>query len=96
MTAQPSTFFAPCPRGLEHILATEIQEIGASHTEIFQGRVSFTGSFPLCYQVNLKSRIASRVLWQVYSGEYRYEQDIYQARMTRCGPNGFPSSVVSR
>lgn len=90
MTTQPSTFFSSCPRGLEHILAEEIEEIGASHTAVFQGGVSFTGSFHLCYEVNLKSRIASRVLWQVFSGEYRREQDVYNAAYAQPWTQWFP------
>ena len=36
------------------------------------------GDFFLCYRVNLESRIASRVFWQVASGVYRSEDDMYR------------------
>ena len=41
--------------------------------------VHFRGPFDFCYRVNLESRIASRVLWQVSSGSYRNENDIFKA-----------------
>jgi putative N6-adenine-specific DNA methylase len=41
--------------------------------------VRFSGPFALCYSVNLESRVASRVLWQVANGSYRSEQDLYDA-----------------
>ena len=72
-------FFAPCPRGLESMLATELGELGARDIAAAPGGVGFAGPFCLCYRVNLESRVASRVLWRVCHGRYRNEQDIYQA-----------------
>jgi putative N6-adenine-specific DNA methylase len=73
------TFFAPCPRGLETVLQAELEELGANGIAAAPGGVGFTGAFELCYAVNLHSRIASRVLWQVYGGAYTDEQDLYRA-----------------
>ena len=36
------------------------------------------GDWPLAYRVNLESRLATRVLWQVGFGRYRREEDIYR------------------
>jgi len=72
-------FFAPCPRGLEPVLADELKEFGARDIAPTQGGVGFCGPFDLCYRVNLESRIASRVLWRVWHGPYRHEQDLYDA-----------------
>jgi putative N6-adenine-specific DNA methylase len=36
------------------------------------------GDWPLAYRVNLESRLATRVLWQVGFGRYRGEEDIYR------------------
>ena len=77
--APHQTFFAPCPRGLEGMLATELEELGARDIAATAGGVGFTGAFSLCYRVNLESRIASRVLWRVFHGPYRTEHDVYQA-----------------
>jgi len=71
-------FFAPCPRGLEALLATELGELGASDIGTAEGGVSFGGTLPLAYSANLHSRIASRVLWEIGSGRYRNEDDVYR------------------
>lgn len=72
-------FFATCPRGLELILAGELQLLGAEKVHAVGGGVQFSGDFFLCYRVNLESRIASRILWQVATESYRDEEDIYRA-----------------
>lgn len=70
-------FFCPCPRGLEPALHDELAALGAASLEPTDGGVGFSGSFDLCYGVNLHSRIASRVLWRVTQGNYRDERDVY-------------------
>jgi putative N6-adenine-specific DNA methylase len=72
-------FFATCPRGLEQLLAEELQELEAGNIHTVGGGVEFSGDFTLCYRANLESRIASRVLWRVATGPYRSEDDIYRA-----------------
>ena len=72
-------FFATCPRGLEQLLAEELQQLKAENLQAVGGGVGFSGDFPLCYKANLESRIASRVLWQVATDRYRDEGDIYRA-----------------
>ena len=72
-------FFAPCPRGLETPLNQELTQLGAQYVKQTDGGVSFSGPFSLCYRVNLESRIASRVLWQVAHGAYRSEEDVYKS-----------------
>lgn len=70
-------FFAPCPRGLETSLATELKCLEATSIEILPGGVAFQGNWLTCYRANLESRIASRILWQVAKNQYRNESDIY-------------------
>lgn len=89
MTVGLETFFAPCPRGLEGVLRVELEQLGACEATVVPGGVSFTGPFALCYAVNLHSRIASRVLWRVFHGAYRNEQDIFQATQTLPWPTWF-------
>ncbi|MGB9094300.1 MAG: THUMP domain-containing protein [Gallionella sp.] len=72
-------FFAPCPRGLEKLLADELASLGAAEIKATDGGVQFSGDWPLCYRANLESRIASRILWRVRETRYRSEQDIYKA-----------------
>jgi putative N6-adenine-specific DNA methylase len=79
MSHPKQVFFAPCPRGLEVVLRAELEHLGAQDATDVPGGVSFAGTLPLCYAVNLHSRIASRVLWRVFHGAYRDEHDIFQA-----------------
>ena len=72
-------FFAPCPRGLEAILHSDLEILGAQNVRSAEGGVHFSGDWALCYRANLESRIASRILWRVNELQYRSEQDIYQA-----------------
>lgn len=71
-------FFAPCPRGLETVLADEFLELSLSSVAPHTGGVRFSGSLVDAYRVNLCSRLASRVLWEVADGPYRTELDVYQ------------------
>jgi putative N6-adenine-specific DNA methylase len=70
-------FFATCPRGLEPVLQEELTALDAHEPVTVDGGVRFAGPFALCYAVNLESRVASRVLWQVAQKSYRSEQDIF-------------------
>jgi putative N6-adenine-specific DNA methylase len=71
------SFFAPCPRGLEAPLASELHALGTGYITPVDGGVGFAGAIDLAYHVNLESRIASRVLWRVGHGCYRTEDDLY-------------------
>jgi putative N6-adenine-specific DNA methylase len=70
-------FFAPCPRGLEHVLADELKRVGAADTNPAEGGVAFAGELALAMHANLESRIASRILWRVGHGSYRNAEDLY-------------------
>jgi putative N6-adenine-specific DNA methylase len=70
-------FFAPCPRGLEGVLAAELTALGGASVTPTDGGVAFTGQLDVVYHANLESRIASRILWRVAAGSYRDEADIY-------------------
>ena len=70
-------FFAPCPRGLESVLAAELAGLGVASVTPTEGGAAFEGDLGLAYRANLESRIASRILWRVAAGSYRDETDIY-------------------
>lgn len=74
-------FFCVCPRGLEQALAAELTELGAEHVTAGDAGVFLRADFPLVYRLNLLSRIASRVLWQVGKTAYANEEDVYQAAL---------------
>ena len=90
------TFFAPCPRGLEAVLKDELEALGARDIEATDGGVRFAGDLALCYAVNLESRVASRVLWQVAHDAYRAERDIFEAVKRLPWSEWFPVSHAIR
>ena len=82
-SSRPEAFFAPCPRGLEALLAQELASFGASAPEVTSGGVGFGGSWETCYRANLWSRIASRVLWRVAEFDYKTQDDSSPRRRAR-------------
>lgn len=71
-------FFAPCPRGLETVLADELRTLGASVLASPPGGVRFEGDTRIGLAANLHSRIASRILQQVATGDWHGEDDLYR------------------
>jgi putative N6-adenine-specific DNA methylase len=82
-------YFATCPRGLEALLVNELQLCSAKSIKPTDGGVSFLGEVSVCYQVNLHSRIATRILWQVTRGKYLNEEDLFNAAYKVNWPNWF-------
>jgi putative N6-adenine-specific DNA methylase len=82
-------YFAPCPRGLESALAAELGRLAAVEISTVDGGVSFAGPLELVYHANLESRLASRILWQVGSADYRNERDIYESAAAIDWPRWF-------
>ena len=82
-------FFAPCPRGLESVLAQELTALGGAEIYAVDGGVHFNGALTLGYRANLESRIASRVLWRVCQTRYRNEEDVYKAALALPWPHWF-------
>ena len=91
MTTMKNTqqFFAPCPRGLEPVLAGELATLGAADIRPTDGGVGFAGDLSLCYRANLHSRIASRILWRLAEQPYRNEEDVYRAAYALPWPEWF-------
>lgn len=87
--------FLPCAAGVEVWLAEEVHRIvdsgvGASQARVHAQRggvaveVAFDSALDLTMQLNLESRLAQRVLWEMAYGEYRNEDDLYElARQPR-------------
>lgn len=82
-------FFAPCPRGLEAVLHSDLEAMGAQQVRSTEGGVHFSGDWLLCYRANLESRVASRILWRVKEATYRTEQDIYRSVFSLPWPRWF-------
>jgi len=83
------SYFAPCPRGLETVLAQELAELEASGIRTADGGVHFAGPWALGYRANLESRIASRILWRVATAPYKTEDDIFKATLALPWPQWF-------
>lgn len=85
-------FFAPCPRGLEGVLEQELHDLGVPTTTRTHSGVAFQAPWSTMYWVNLKSHIASRVLWEIGQSPYRSEDDIYHAAYRLPWPDWFNHS----
>ncbi|MFL6632229.1 MAG: class I SAM-dependent RNA methyltransferase [Massilia sp.] len=79
-----SSYFCPCPRGMEQALADELAEIahttGSTSLKVHNqvpGGVHCSGTDTDAYRINLHSRIASRVLLRIANRTYANENDIY-------------------
>jgi putative N6-adenine-specific DNA methylase len=73
--AQP--FFASCPRGLEWALVQELEGIGITVVNRVASGAMLSATWPQIAQANVRSRIASRFLWQLSAQQVRGEDDIY-------------------
>ena len=79
-----TSYFCPCPRGMEQALADELAEIAQTtgstslkvHNQV-PGGVHCSGTDTDAYRINLHSRIASRVLLRIANRTYANENDIY-------------------
>jgi len=76
-----SQYFASCPRGLEAILSDELTALGAVEIKVVDGGVKFESSTEVMYRANLTSRIATRILCRVANGDYKTEDDLYNAAL---------------
>lgn len=71
-------FHAKTLKGLEPLLADELQSLGAQRTEIVNRGVTFYGGRALLYRVNLASRLSLRVLLPVLSFEASDSETLYR------------------
>ncbi len=86
----PSPIFLPCAAGVETLLADEVRAVlnaasaprAAESVESRRGGVSLIAGMASAMRLNLESRLAQRVLWQVAAGTYRDELDLYDMACT--------------
>jgi putative N6-adenine-specific DNA methylase len=72
--------FLPCAAGVEDFLADEVQRItGQAPAFKSRGGVGVIASWREAQRLNLHSRLAQRVLVQLWHGLYRSEQDLFNA-----------------
>lgn len=73
------TYFATCARGLEKVLAQELEALAATHVETGRGGVHFSGDLTLLYRANLWLRTAVRVLRPILETEVTTPESLYEA-----------------
>lgn len=71
------TFFASCPKEIEHLLEAEIKGIGITRTHLERGGVSFQCETEQALLVLLHSRVASRVFKEIQIYTIASEKDLY-------------------
>ena len=69
--------FITCPRGLEEVLVGELNALALQHIHAVDGGVDCVGSWEQVYQINLHSRVASRVLIELIRGACAREDQMY-------------------
>jgi putative N6-adenine-specific DNA methylase len=72
------SLFLPCAGGVEALLADEVQRVTGTAAEATRGGVWVEGDARTAMQLNLESRLATRVLWPLIDGYYRDEHDLYE------------------
>ena len=72
-----STFFASCPRDVEHLLEKEIKDLGITRVEVEKGGVAFKAETEEAIDVLLNSRVASRVFKEIQVYTIATEKDLY-------------------
>jgi putative N6-adenine-specific DNA methylase len=76
---QKRRYFATCARGLEPVLAGELNELKAEEIETGRGGVHFSGDQALLYQANLWLRTAIRILYPILTAEVDSPEALYEA-----------------
>ena len=71
-------WLATCPKGLEQLLAQELQALGAESTRETVAAVHFDGPLELAYRACLWSRLANRVLMPLHQFSLDEADQLYQ------------------
>lgn len=104
ISTEAHSYFCPCPRGLEAVLAEELNEIAQLcapnitlkvHAQV-PGGVHCSGLLSDAWRINLHSRIASRILLRLTHGAYKNENDIYDMTLEQEWERWFPVSHTIR
>jgi len=75
-------YFATCARGLEPILANELESLGAANVDTGRGGVNFSGDHAVLYKANLWLRTAVRVLQPILECNVFSTDELYDAVRT--------------
>ena len=80
MNNKPDFLFVTCANGSEELLAEECIRILGANQGVVAGRggVMVDETVENAMRLNLRSRLAQRVLWPMVDGDYRVENDLYE------------------
>lgn len=70
-------FFATCPKGLESLLFSELQQLNCKAVKETVAGVAFSGDLTTAMRVCLHSRLASRVLYELVTFNCEDDSDLY-------------------
>ncbi len=70
-------YFATCPKGLEGLLNTELQQLGGEDIRETVAGVYFTGDISMAYRACLWSRLANKILLPLASFEAGTQEELY-------------------
>lgn len=70
--------FVSCPKGLEYLLETEVQQIGLKVTRVSPQGVFGEGSITVAYNLCIWSRLANRVQVILFNGQAHNQETVYQ------------------
>jgi 23S rRNA (guanine2445-N2)-methyltransferase / 23S rRNA (guanine2069-N7)-methyltransferase len=87
-------YLAITSRGLENLLATELEELGVSNPQVVQAGVKFHAEDELLYRCCLWSRIASRFVLILSEFHVRDDMDLYLGASAVNWPNFFDSNTT--
>ena len=73
-----NSLFASTARGLEELLKTELENLGALECQVVQGGVHFKGDTRLVYQSLMWSRLASRIIMPMGECKVYSDLDLYK------------------
>lgn len=77
LSGQNETFFATTFQGVEKVLAQELKQLGAQNVKPGNRGVRFQGDLTVCYNANLWSRTAHRILWQIATFDAKDKDELY-------------------
>ena len=75
---QQLDWLATCPKGMEQLLADELQAIGATEIKHTVAAVHFQGVLEVAYRSCLWSRIANRILMPLSQFKLNSADDLYK------------------
>lgn len=73
-----SKWFASCPKGLEELLASELESLGADQVRLTVAGVYADGSLEFAYRACLWSRLANRILLPLDKFAVNSADDLYE------------------